>query len=92
MLHAAVSLAFFGLLRSAESLLHRPREERPTALVARDISIINKILIVTIRKSKMDPYKEGVIIRIGPNYSKVCPVSAMSRSLLSSSHSSGPLF
>ena len=92
MLHAAVSLAFFGLLRSAEYTSPSSSRGTPYSLSRRDISIINKILIVTIRKSKMDPYKEGVIIRIGPNYSKVCPVSAMSRFLLSSSHSSGPLF
>ena len=54
--------------------------------------MINKILIVIIRKSKMDPSKDSVVIHIWSNYSKVCPVTAMSRFVLSASHNTGSLF
>ena len=40
----------------------------------------------------MDPSKDSVVIHIWPNYSKVCPVTAMSRFVLSASHNTGSLF
>ena len=45
-----------------------------------------------LRKSKTDPFREGVTIRIGPNSSKVCPVQAMQRYLALRPTIPGPLF
>lgn len=92
MLHAAVSLAFFGLLRSAEYTSPSTSRASANGLCRKDISFSNNILMVHIRGSKTDPFKNGITIRIGPNFSKVCPVLAMSRFLSVSSSPNGPVF
>ena len=43
-------------------------------------------------QSKTDPFKEGVMLRIGSTTSAVCPVRALSRYISSRGNAEGPLF
>ena len=92
MLCAAVSMAFFGLLRSSEytspTLTRCPN---PT-LTTKDIRIVNNILVIHIRKSKTDPFQSGTFIRIGPNHSEICPVNAFLEYASVRPQVSGPAF
>ena len=85
MLTSAVLVAFFGLLRVSEYTSPSSVSFDPSAqLMANDVSFLwsRKIARINIKKSKTDPFRQGVIVRIGMVDHELCPVLALSRFLV----------
>ena len=95
MLRSAVTLAFFGLLRSSEycSFSHSSFSITNTLLVS-DVSVRFSpfILSVFIKASKTDPFRQGCTIRIGAGFPPLCPVRSMIDFLNVHPTFTGPLF
>ena len=97
MLWAAMTLAFFCFLRLGELTCNQMFDPKHH-LMYRDISFMPisspKYMLVRIKVSKTDPFRQGQTIVIGKTNSPLCPISAMLAYLNSrpSSFDSGPLF
>lgn len=82
MLWAAVTTAFFGLLRSGE-LTGRSHGDSDNSLYPRVCDVTFdcyqelSFIVVHLRVSKSDPFRRGVDVPIGATGTDVCPVSAM---------------
>jgi len=77
MVKFAISLAFFGMLRSAEYTTQTQSRYDPTVnLMINDIllSASHQVLVVNIKASKTDPFKVGQTIRIGATNNQLCPI------------------
>ena len=93
MLHSAVCLAFFGLLRSSEYVCPTTTTFYPEAsLLITDISINQSVAHIRIKSSKTDPFRVGCSIRIGTTGTVTCPVAALSRFMSVHAFTPGPLF
>ena len=95
MLWSAITLAFFGLLRSAEftaNAIHR--FDPTTTLLMTNITISPDLTYVCIvlRGSKTDPFKVGCTIRVGSTNNQLCPVSALHHYITTQIIHTGPLF
>ena len=92
MLHSAVTLAFFGMLRSAEYT--SPTSSSyfvGSTLQASDISF-RQFAMIHIKQSKTDPFKIGCTIRIASTNSVLCPVTALFNHLHTRNNTAGPLY
>ena len=95
MMSAAVLTAFFGLLRVSEYTTDSPHIYDPLVhLCLNDVSINfhRQLLLVTIKASKTDPFREGLQIRLTATNHHLCPVTAMVRFLAVRGQQQGPLF
>ena len=95
MLRAVILMAFFGLLRVSEyTALSTTSFDPETNLCLRDISInfSRHILFVTIKASKTDPFREGLLVRLAATNHSICPVLAMITFLRVRGQHTGPLF
>ena len=95
MLIAAALLAFFGLLRVSEyTSASASSFDESADLSARDVFIDwrRRVALVRIKKSKTDPFRSGVTIRVGIIDSHLCPVHALARYLRRRGRAPGPLF
>ena len=95
LLQAAMSLAFFGLLRVSEFCAPKSTTFDPTChLLVDDVAIDVSTQVVTVRlkASKSDPFRIGVNVRVGATPGPLCPVQAMARFLFIRGSSAGPLF
>ena len=95
MLLSAVTLAFFGLLRSSEYCCPTQSTFNSShTLMISDISISLSpfILKVFIKSSKTDPFRQGCTIRIGAGLVPLCPIRSMLAYLNVHPTFSGPLF
>ena len=95
MLSAAVLMAFFGLLRISEYTTESPHAHNPRFdLCINDISVnfARRILLVSIKASKTDPFREGMLVRLPATGHQLCPVTAMVRFLAVRGQQHGPLF
>ena len=97
MLWVAMTLAFFGFLRLGELTCNSTFDPKQH-LMNRDITFMPrsspKYMLVRLKVSKTDPFRQGQTIVIGKTNSPLCPISAMVAYLNSrpSSLDSGPLF
>ena len=94
MIMAALTLAFFGLLRSAEYTSETEnRYDIDTTLTREDVSFnaLHNCMRVYIKVSKTDPFRQGAIITYRKVDSVLCPVSAMLK-YLTKNEDIGPLF
>lgn len=90
---AASLLAFFGLLRVSEYTCSSVNVFNSSInLAIQDISFNGQVAQVSIKGSKTDPFRRGVIVRIPSLNSVLCPVSALRRYIHLRGHISGPLF
>ena len=92
MFQAAISLAFFAMLRSSEFCSPGSHHTSSATLLLSDISIQRDIMLVRIKQSKTDPFKEGCVVRVTAVKSSICPIRAMTRYLSLRRASNGPLF
>ena len=95
MLKAAVLVAFFGLLRSAEYCCPTIKLQNPTVhLQYRDIDVdyVSGVIKMSIKASKTDPFKTGAVVRICRTGSDLCPFSALITLLGIHPTLTGPLF
>ena len=78
MLWSMCTLAFFGLLRVSEYTSPTPSTFNSSLhLTFSDVTFDNGFLIVFIKASKTDPFRQGCHIRIAPSYTDFCPVLAI---------------
>lgn len=90
---AASTVAFFGLLRVSEYTCPNPQEfDTSVHLQYCDIVFHNNFVVISIKSSKTDPFRQGVKIRIAALNSVLCPVSALRVFLRFRGYDSGPLF
>ena len=95
MLVAAVTLAFFGLLRVSEYTCPTVRcFDRNTNLLVGDISLdpSGRLVRVKIKASKTDPFRQGGEVRVGATGTDICPVRAVREYVESRQRSLGPAF
>ena len=95
MLLSAVLVAFFGLLRVSEYVSPSPSVADSDSLSAGDVSIDwsrRVALIIYIKKSKTDPFRLGVTVRVSCVDHPLCPVPALQRFSARRGHRDGPLF
>ena len=94
MLTSAILLAFFGLLRVSEYTSPTSAHADDTTLAVEDVEIDwpHRVARIRIKKSKTDPFRLGVTIRIGVLQHALCPVSALERYLIYRGCQPGPLF
>ena len=93
MLKAAITVAYFGMLRVSEytcTNVHRYDAERN--LMRQDIYAMQHMVIIHIKSSKTDPFRVGVSIRIVATSHTICPVWWVRAFLQSQRESYGLLF
>ena len=78
MLEAACIVAFFGFLRCGEfTVLSSFNPEFNLCLS--DVQILQDRILITLKKSKTDPFRQGITIPLFRTDQVVCPVSAVNR-------------
>ena len=95
MLNSTVTLAFFGMLRSAEYTCPTSHSFVPTeTLLLSDITISTnaELAIVSIKASKTDQFKQGTNIRIAVTHTSLCPVTSLLKFMHCHPNPHGPLF
>lgn len=97
MLWAAVTLCFFGFLRSGEITVSSDNAyDESSHLSFRDITVDNfqnpQMLKVRIKASKTDPFRVGTDIFVGKTGNNLCPVSAVLQYMVRRGSAAGPFF
>ncbi|XP_062583346.1 uncharacterized protein LOC134245102 [Saccostrea cucullata] len=80
MLKSVCTLAFFGFLRCGEFTID-DKFVAANHLCIDDLKIFEDHLVLTLKRSKTDPFRNGVSIPIFANQTIVCPVKAMNKYL-----------
>ncbi len=96
-LWAACCLGYFGFLRMGEMTVPTQDGYDPKVhLNCDDVHVDNaeapKVLRVSIKQSKTDPFRKGIDIFVGKTFSDLCPVSALLSYLVERGTAKGPLF
>ena len=94
MLWAALLTAFYGFLRVSEYTSARKKTFDPTTtLLFSDMNFMSDGSVTLLLKtSKTDPFRDGVMLRIAPNGSSLCPIQALRHLYYCHPSKSGPLF
>ena len=95
MLQSAVSLAFYGLLHSAEYTSPSASSySANSTLLFSDVSInrVSKVATIFIKSSKTDPFRIGCAVRVGSTGLLSCPVMALYNFISVHPSMAGPLF
>lgn len=97
MLWAASTVTFFSFCRSGELTVPTEKGFDPTShLTYDDISVDNRkipsIVSIHLKKSKTDPFREGVRVTVGKTNNEICPVVALLSYLAIRGAGPGPLF
>ena len=97
MMWAACCLAFFGFLRCSEFTTPGREEYDPQVhLQYEDIAVDcrnnPRMLMVRIKQSKTDPFRQGVILWLGKTDCAVCPITGILPYLAIRGSRPGPLF
>ena len=97
MLWAACCVGFFGFLRSGEMTAPETGEFDPGQhLTFDDIKVVNPVtptaVVIRIKQSKTDPFRQGVSIYLGKTDSALCPVASLLSYLVVRGKDGGPLF
>ena len=97
MLWAACCVGFFGFLRSGEMTAPESGDFDPGQhLTFDDIKVVNPTsptaVVIRIKQSKTDPFRQGVSIYLGKTESVLCPVTSLLSYLVVRGTDGGPLF
>lgn len=97
LLWAACCLAFFGFLRCGEfTVPNQTGYDKDVHLSVNDIALDSRsfptVVMVTIKQSKTDPFRQGVQLFLGKTGSDICPVSGILPFLAIRGSGQGPLF
>ena len=97
MIWAACCTAFFGVLRCSEFTVPSLQGFDPEVhLTIKDITIDKivepSLLCVTIKQSKIDPFRQGIHLFLGGTEHTVCPVKALLPYLVLRGRKDSPLF
>ena len=82
MLWAAVTLCFFGFLRSGEvTVLSDSAFDPATHIMFEDINVDDTtnptLLKLRLKASKTDPFRKGIDVVVGRTNNELCPVAAV---------------
>lgn len=94
---AASTLTFFSFCRSGEITVPSEGGYDPNAHLSYNDLSGDKAkcpsrITLRLKKSKMDPFREGVHITVGATNNSLCPVSALLAYLVHRGSKDGPLF
>ena len=97
LLCAACCLAFFGFLRCGEfTVPSQTSYDKDAHLSINDIALDSRssptVVIVTIKQSKTDPFRQGIRLFLGKTGTDVCPVSGILPFLAVRGNEQGALF
>lgn len=93
MLWASFTTAFFGFLRASEFCSITQSTYLPSStLLVEDVTILPSVILVHLKTSKTDPYREGHTIRLARSGKSVCPYIALHNHLINCSTPTQPLF
>lgn len=97
MLWAASCLCFFAFLRSGEVVSPSTRcYDATTHLCFEDVRVNDRqfpsALQVTVKASKTDPFRQGVVLHVGASGDSLCPVAAVLDYMVARGGKAGPLF
>ena len=97
LLWAACCLAFFGFLRCGEFTVPSQTEyDKEEHLSLRDIAVDSRlapsVVIVKIKQSKTDLFRQGIKLHLGKTSTDTCPVCAILPYLAARGAKHGPLF
>ena len=96
MLWAAVCLGYFGFMRAGEFTCSSLQAFTEDVLSPRDVTVDSydnpSTLAVHLRRSKTDPFGQGVTIYLGRTGQSLCPVAALLGYLVQRGQCQGPLF
>ena len=93
MLWAAMLTAFFGFLRVSEYTSAFVKTFDPAStLCCEDITFGSRSIGINIKSSKTDPFRQGTVVRIAANDSKLCPVRALNTYWSMHPSKKGPFF
>ena len=83
MLWAAFTLAFYAFLRSSEFVAPSPHYfDASCTLLLSDVQLHSHQLLLTIRSSKTDPFRQGSTLTVGATSTSTCPVTALRKYLI----------
>lgn len=80
MFEAACTVAFFGFLRCGEFTVHSD-VHYDDYVSTEDVICHDTFVTITLKKSKTDPFRHGVQIKLFKTNTDVCPVNAISKYL-----------
>lgn len=97
MLWAVSCTCFFGFLRSGEATVQTQTAYDPSIhLSISDVSIDSQVnpqtIVIGIKASKTDPFRQGASVYLGRTDSDLCPVAALLSYISARGLRSGPLF
>lgn len=92
---AVITIAFFGFLRCGEFTVSGPFD--PTIhLCVQDMVLVQDCVLLTLKCSKTDPFRQGVVIKLFRTNHSICPYNAaakyMARRMSAKPSASDPLF
>ena len=95
MYKAALTMAFFGMMRISEYTTPTQRAYNPTTHLSPQCVHFSdnfSVLHIYLKTSKTDPFSLGVTVRIGATRDIYCPLNAMAQYLAARPPHFGPLF
>ena len=92
MVWSAVTLAFFGLLRSSEYTSPTAHTFTESTLRFSDITLTSNRLFIHVRVSKTDTFRQGTVVRLFSLNSILCPVAATSTCIQTIGVRQGPIY
>ena len=95
MLSAAVTMAFFGMMRASEYTAPGVRFwVRGQTLCLSDVFLDwdRRVVFVRLAVSKTDPFRSGVTVRVCATGTDLCPFGALARFIVLRGQRGGPLF
>ena len=97
MLSAVCCIAFFGFLRVGELTVPGDNTYDPAVYLSyTDITVDNpnnpRVIKITIKQSKTDPFRKGIDLYLGRTFTDLCPVISLMNYLPISHTREGPLF
>ena len=93
MLWAAFSIAFFGFLRSSEFCAPAQRYFNPQCtLLVKDVQLVDNMVVLHIKVSKIDPFRQGQSIQLAASNQSLCPYRAVRNHISNCKKPNVPLF
>ena len=96
MLWAAATMCFFGFLRVGEMVIPSNKYDPGHHLAHGDVTVNDsrdpQFVVVRIKASKTDPFRQGTSIYLGRTHSELCPVVAILGYMVQRGTGEGPFF
>ena len=91
--HKKNNIITYAFLRSSEyTSSHVQKYDSNNTLCYQDITRNGNLLLVNIKSSKTDPFRQGCVVKLAPSLASLCPVTALNNFLAVHPKKSGPVF